>query len=286
MLHNRTRNGSLRTATLGAGLGLLMAGSALAAEHTDGGMKGVDMAAAESQWEFSANTTLTTDYIFRGVSQTDQNPAIQGGLDVGYKWLYAGFWGSNLDFGGIQTPAGELVDVANIEIDWYGGVKTSLNGVEVDVGVIYYSYPGAHDSLALVDGVLEPLGELDYWEIKAGLSGKVLRGTDAGVTAYYSPDYTGQLGDTWTVEGSFETALFKGFALSGTVGYIENTDGNAILADGAESYLYWNTGLSKTFKEKFTLDVRYWDTDGGSECGNVTVFQCDSRVVGSVGASF
>lgn len=63
--------------------------------------------------ELSANVALTTDYIFRGFSQTEEGPAIQGGFDVTYKMFYAGVWASNLDFGGDDFNN----DIANIEID-------------------------------------------------------------------------------------------------------------------------------------------------------------------------
>ena len=261
---------------IGAGLALFMTGSALAADL--GGMKNPPMAPAKSDWEFSANVALTTDYVFRGASQTDESGAVQGGFDVGWKFLSFGVWASNLDFGGADSNADGIADsdVADIEIDWYAGFKKSLNGVELDLGVIYYHYPNAFD----------PGGDLDYIEFKAGLSGTLFRVVDAGLTVYYSPDYTGEIGDTYTVEGALETSLRHGFAISGTLAYIENTDGNAILADGDDAYWYWNAGLSKTFKETFTLDVRYWDTDGGSGCETATLFQCDARVVGTLSASF
>ena len=60
--------------------------------------------------EFSANVGLTTDYIFRGYSQTDEGPAIQGGMDVTWNIFYAGVWGSNLDFGS-DGNGGDVADI-------------------------------------------------------------------------------------------------------------------------------------------------------------------------------
>jgi uncharacterized protein (TIGR02001 family) len=60
-------------------------------------------AASTSKLSLSANLALTTDYIFRGFSQTDEGPAIQGGFELGYKNFYLGVWGSNVNFGGPST---------------------------------------------------------------------------------------------------------------------------------------------------------------------------------------
>lgn len=107
--------GSLRTCLLSAVLGLFMGGAVLAAglPSKDGGLK--DPPVPPTKLELSANAALTTDYVFRGFSQTAENAAIQGGFDATHGIFYAGVWASNLDFGG--NGAGQ--DVANIEIDWY-----------------------------------------------------------------------------------------------------------------------------------------------------------------------
>ena len=85
---------------------------------------------------------LATEYVFRGISQTDQGPAIQGGFDATCGMLYAGVWASNLDFGG--DGAGN--DIANIEMDFYAGIKPKTGPVTWDLGVIYYAYPNSIDS--------------------------------------------------------------------------------------------------------------------------------------------
>ena len=127
---------------------------------------------AGSKLELSANVALTTDYVFRGFSQTDESPAIQGGFDATYGAFYLGIWASNLDFGGATNLAGATVDIADIEVDLYGGItkEVTLGGRDVtfDLGVIYYAYPNAFDTIGLVGGVVTPLGELDYWEFKFG----------------------------------------------------------------------------------------------------------------------
>ncbi|MCB1863833.1 MAG: TorF family putative porin [Chromatiales bacterium] len=92
---------------------------------------------AEGPHSFSANVALGTDYVWRGISQTDENPAISGGFDYGHEsGFYAGIWGSNVDFG----------DDATIEVDLYGGFAKELeSGFSFDVGFIHYNYPDESD---------------------------------------------------------------------------------------------------------------------------------------------
>jgi uncharacterized protein (TIGR02001 family) len=86
--------------------------------------------------EISGNVSLVSDYRFRGISQTDKKPAIQGGFDLGHKsGLYLGTWASNVS---------QWANVdGSMEIDFYGGYATELPmGVGLDVGHIWYQYPG------------------------------------------------------------------------------------------------------------------------------------------------
>jgi uncharacterized protein (TIGR02001 family) len=88
----------------------------------------------------SGNVALTSDYVFRGVSQTDNQMAIQGGLDYEHpSGLYVGTWASNVSpdfFNGTGNDP-------QIELDLYGGYKGDLgNGIGYDVGYIRYQYPG------------------------------------------------------------------------------------------------------------------------------------------------
>src|SRR5690606_7342496 len=83
--------------------------------------------------EVSGNVALVTDYRFRGVSFSDGDIALQGGIDVGHSsGFYVGTWASSISGG---TAFGEL------ELDVYGGWSGDLGGVTVDVGLLYYIYP-------------------------------------------------------------------------------------------------------------------------------------------------
>ena len=113
-------------------LAALMAGSAvtpLAALAQQGG---------RSDWSMSGNVSLVSDYRFRSISQTYKLPAIQGGFDLGHAaGFYVGTWASNVS--GNQYSGGN-----GMEWDFYGGYKMELaRNVTLDLGFIYYFYPGA-----------------------------------------------------------------------------------------------------------------------------------------------
>jgi uncharacterized protein (TIGR02001 family) len=92
-------------------------------------------ASAAPEFTVSGNLTIGSDYRFRGFSQTDYQPTIQGGVDFAHKsGFYLGNWNSNV--------SSNLYNGAPIEMDFYGGWKTTFDDFGLDVGVIYYYYPG------------------------------------------------------------------------------------------------------------------------------------------------
>jgi len=234
----------------------------------------------ERRCKLSANVALASEYVFRGYSQTAEGPAIQGGFDATCGILYAGVWASNLDWGG---TAGE--DVANIEIDYYVGIKPVTGKITWDLGIIYYTYPSSADFVAGRDN--------NYVEIKVGGSAEVWKDGTFGVTVFYSPEYQYETGAVWTVETSFAQVLPKvGMftpTFSALVGYQKGDDVlyNGLFGNGDDSYVYWNVGLTLGFHEKFSLDLRYWDTNlednvGGSAWCKGQIFQCDERFVATL----
>lgn len=258
-----------RTLLLGSAALVVMSGVALA-----DGYGGSVKDAPEEGRKLGLSITVggTTDYVFRGVSQTLEDPAAQGSIDLTYGIFYAGVWGSNVDFN--DAPP------ATAEVDLYAGIKPVWGPVTFDLGVIYYAYPGADDGAA----------ELDYVELKAGYSivSPWIKGLTSGTTVYWSPDYNLETGDVITVESAASYALPQVgiFAPSitgayGTV-YGDADDGFSPGGLPQDDYTYWNVGLALAV-EKFTFDFRYWDSDidvvpgGGSVC--VSEGLCDERFV-------
>src|SRR5882672_11976371 len=89
----------------------------------------------------TGNITLASEYRFRGIDQTFGKPAIQGGFDYSHaSGIYLGNWNSNVSQGA-GYPGG------NIEMDFYGGYKHAFGDFGLDVGAIYYYYPGTDSSL-------------------------------------------------------------------------------------------------------------------------------------------
>jgi uncharacterized protein (TIGR02001 family) len=229
-------------------------------------------APASDAREFSWSITIggTSDYVFRGISQTAGDPAAQGSIDMSYGIFYAGAWGSNIDLDGGATPG-----FGSAEIDFYAGIKPVLGPVTFDLGVLYYWYPGSDD----------PVGaETDYVELKAGASFSPFKDATLGAIVYYSPDNFGETGDVFTIEGTAgytlpAVGIFTP-AISGTVGTVLSDTLDLDLAEAGlqDEYVYWNAGLSLTV-EKFTMDFRYWDTDLSTANCSADLFGCDERFV-------
>ena len=140
-------------------LSMLLAASIVAAPAAFG---------AESGVSIEGNVTLASDYSFRGWSQTQRDPAIQGGFDVAFaSGFYVGTWGSNVNFG-----ANDAGDVASMEWDLYLGWSGEVSeGVGLDLSFIQFEYPGDREGL----NYQEFAGSLSFSDFTIGLN--------------YSPEY-------------------------------------------------------------------------------------------------
>lgn len=123
--------------------------------------------AQKSDWSASGNFSLVSDYRFRGISMTYNLPAVQGGFDLGHTaGFYVGTWGSNVGTNSRDrrvppgAPAGTLPQPtttygtfaggASLEWDFYAGYRFEVTrSVALDLGVIYYAFPGAKDPITL-----------------------------------------------------------------------------------------------------------------------------------------
>jgi uncharacterized protein (TIGR02001 family) len=207
----------------------------------------------------SGAATLTSDYRFRGVSQSDEGMAVQGGITISHEsGFYVGAWGSNL--AGWGTFGG-----ANMELDLIAGYKFGIGEGTLDTGLVWYMYPSGADTT-------------DFAELYAKLSGSVGGlGLTAGVA--YAPKQEA-LGNAFPVgapadPGDKEDNLY----LSGDATYglgdlpvtlkahIGYSDGNPGLGPNGTSiaptgtYLDWSLGVDVVPISGLTLSAAYVDTD-------------------------
>ena len=261
-------------ALTGAAVALLACAAPAAAgglfgRSAEGSVKDAPAAEETRRCNWSFNIGVASEYVFRGISQSAEDPALQGGADVTCGMFYAGIWASSLDF---EPPGATRPFVfgedAEVEIDYYLGVKPTWGRFNFDFGVIYYSYPGASDRAA----------ELDYVEFKAGYTTSWIEKLTTGTTLFLSPEYTGEVGTTLVVESSLAYELPKVWVFTPTfsalLGSVYGNDDEFEAFFGDDSYYYWNVGLALVV-DKLTLDFRYWDTDLGDDAPGLFFNQFD-----------
>lgn len=231
------------------------------------------------EFSFSANVGLYSDYVFRGYTQTQNEPAIQGGFDVEHSsGLYVGTWASNVDW----TTAGGYMDKNSIEIDVYGGWATELPfwGLGFDIGVLQFLYPGS-DTAGQV--------ETDATEIYVGLSKDFLEGKfSVSLTNYVvvSDDAWGfedMDGETYTDLTVDVPIGSSPVTLSGHVGYqtFGGTDGSKL------DYTDWKVNADYAFNDNFSAGAFYTDTDQDKDLWTVEgKFLGDSVFGGYLSAGF
>ncbi|MCA0899867.1 MULTISPECIES: TorF family putative porin [Microbulbifer] len=178
--------------------------------------------AEESGPSFSANVGVVTDYRFRGISQTDSNPAVQAGVDLDLgNGFYAGTWVSQVDFA-------YGADETDFEQDFYGGYAgETAGGVGYDVGYIYYAYHGSDQ-------------DEDYQEIYGSLSFG-----DASFGFAYSDDYWYQSGEFYYLSAGYSFALANDISLDLSAGL--NLFDEEIFLNGSDSYIDYSVSVGKEF---------------------------------------
>lgn len=182
-------------------------------------------AAPAPEYTFSGNAGLFSDYRFRGFSQTDYNPAFQGGFDFAHKsGFYLGNWNSNV--------SSVLYNGASLEMDFYGGYKTTFGDFGLDVGTLYYYYPGT--------GAYVPGFDAKNWEVYIG-------GSYGPVSLKYFHSFTDFFGlsapgiDTkgsqyLDLSGAYD--LGNGFGINGHIGWqkIKNGEQIGLIKDSVYDY--------------------------------------------------
>lgn len=210
------------------------------------------LAQASSPHSWSANVGLFSNYLFRGVSQTNGDPAVQGGFDYGYAAgpvnIYAGTWASNASW----LSDSRAYTSSSLEWDFYGGVngKFGKSDFGYDVGLIYYYYPGTKAAGTVSANTTELYGALSWQWLSAKYS--------YSLSDYFGGrDASGAKTDgTWYLDlkakYDFEGAA-KGVSIWGHYGITEVAGTYAAGRD--PSYNDWNIGASYTVQSSVFKDT-------------------------------
>lgn len=221
-------------------------------------------APAASNHTFAGNVGLFSEYRFRGITQTSAKPAIQGGIDYSHSsGIYLGNWNSNIS-SGAGFPSG------NLEMDFYGGWKKSWGDLGLDIGYIYYYYPGSNANTAAGTTFANPRnpantfnGTVDNKEIYIGGSWKWL-----SAKYYYSVgDYfslPGTKGSNYLdISGTYD--LGAGWGLVGHVGSFRLKGWNVGTDATNGNYTDWKLGVTKDLGG-WVLGASYIDTNAKGSC--------------------
>ncbi|MCB1725032.1 MAG: hypothetical protein H6959_05920 [Chromatiaceae bacterium] len=214
--------------------------------------------------EISGNVALTSNYMFRGVSQNDNSWAIQGGLDYAHdSGFYIGLWGSNVD--------DSFYNGSSLELDTYAGWGGDVGPVSLDVGFLRYNYPDQTGGTS----------EVDTDEYHIGVS-KDFGVASVGFTAYYSPDWF-NLGDGQYYHLGVDVPV-SSFTLSAAYG-MTRIDENAAGVD--DDYNDYSIGVSTEYMG-LGFALTYVGVDGESSTGRICapgVAVCNETVTFTVSKS-
>ncbi len=232
------------------GLKTLMGAAALAAMMAT-------PAAAEG---LSGSAAVTSNYLFRGISQTDDMPAVQAGINYDFgNGLSVGVWASSLNFSAFGDPKSRL------ETDYTATYTRSFGAVDVSVGGIFYAYHTSQSSL-----------KYNFFEGWGGLSHD-FGPFSAYVNVYYSPEFFGVTKSGWYINPGVGIPINDWLSASASYGY-QSVDSPGYFSAGQDSYSNWNFGLTGTY-HAYSLGVMYSQNDIPGKIG-------DAKFVVTLGASF
>jgi uncharacterized protein (TIGR02001 family) len=199
---------------------------------TVGSLAGVSQAAAQEAGSWSGSAALTSNYVWRGISQTDEGAALQIGAEYGFgNGFYVNGWASNVDFD----------DEADIEVDLAAGYRGEGEGFTYDVGVVSYLYPGVDSDLNY--NFIDVYGKL----------GTTVGGVSLGAALYFSPEFFGETGEATYADFTAAVPVAENVTLGGGVAFQGFDEG--------DNYTVYSLGATVALPEGFSLDARYFDTD-------------------------
>ena len=207
--------------------------------------------------EFSGIATLTSEYIYRGLSLSDGDPAIQLGLDYEHdSGLFIGVWASTID---LPSATGQR----DIELDYYAGFHYAAeSAITATVTLLRYTYPGQTST-----------HRYDYNEVLFGSTWLERYSIEFGYTSnFYGQD---RIGRHWELRSEWPVA--NAWVIGAALG------GNEVSDAGVSHYLHWDVGASARFS-RLTFDLRWYDNEQPD--GFAAQLSANSQVVLSISAAF
>ncbi len=204
--------------------------------------------AEDNTFNLSANAALVSDYRFRGISLSDKDPALQGGFDLETKsGFYVGTWGSSI----------ESYEGSELELDVYGGYAANFGGLDFDIGILAYTYPGSSNTT--------------YWEAYSSVGGSAgIVNWTLGAAYAFDQKSIGDDDNIYLYLGAGVPIANTPLTLSSHIAY----------EDGAFGTDKWDWALGITYNfQQFSLSLSYIDTNVNSRTGK-------GGVVASLSTSF
>jgi hypothetical protein len=292
----------------------MVSGSALAADMRVKAVKAPPPVAFDP-WDFAFGSALMSDYIFRGVTQSNHKPSVSAYFEPRYNvtkdlQLYIGAAGESISF----------TNRAAAEIDIYGGIRPTFGAFAFDFGVWGYLYPGGQCTESFGGPIANPLvcpagsnfvlpsfngmkKNVSFFEVYGKVNYTINDNWQFGLNEYYSPNFlnSGAWGNYTSITGKY-TAPSTTFGASGVGMYVSGEFGRQWLGtsdsfygtniasplgggpfpNGVKyaDYNTWNIGIGFTYKV-FTLDLRYSDTNLSKADCNVFTSDYTARLTGA-----
>ena len=228
---------------------------------------GIAAAQAPAPSPVAGNVSLVSDYRFRGLTQTFEEPALQGGFDYAHSsGFYVGNWNSSI--------SDTFYAGSPLEMDFYAGYKPTFGAITADLGVLYYYYPGSD---------LPGVGKIDNTELYAGVAWKWL----SAKYFYAVSDFFG-VPDT---DGSSYIDLTANFSFGAGWGLVGHIGQQKVKNISAADYTDYKIGITKDIRG-WVFGAAFVDTDAEdaaytfTSAGGKTINVGDSTVVFSVSKTF
>ena len=218
-------------------------------------------------FDVALSAKALTDYNFRGISQSDRKPAVQGSaeLQIYNNLFYVGVFGSSVD----------LATKPKAEVDFFAGVRPKFGDLAFDFGVTQYVYPSEKQFIDPAGNYWTPKNT-DFTEVYGKVSYTYAESLTVGANVFHAWDWLGIGADATygSLTAKYALPFLEGLAVSGELGHywIGKPNQSIYFATPVNlpAYTYWNAGLSYTWKN-LTADIRYHDTTlSRTECFALT----------------